>query len=112
LVQRHFKPLVCSCCFHLPEKKAGFHRQEIADTVLACYIPLVKNGGVGESITLKVPKDIVITKVEIANITGQLIKEINNPKSTFSTGKMQSGVYIISLITEEGIIKTERIIKR
>jgi hypothetical protein len=55
-----------------------------------------------ESITLNIPKDI----------TGQLIKEINNPKSTISTGKMQSGVYIISLITEEGIVKTERIIKR
>jgi hypothetical protein len=65
-----------------------------------------------ESITLNIPKDIVITKAEITNITGQLIKEINNPKSTISTGKMQSGVYIISLITEEGIVKTERIIKR
>lgn len=63
-------------------------------------------------ITLEVSNDIVITKAVITNIAGQLVKEVENPSNTISTSELRSGVYFISLQTEDGIAKTERIIKK
>jgi hypothetical protein len=63
-------------------------------------------------ITLSVSNNVVITKAVITNIAGQLIKEVINPDNTIPTSELRSGVYFISLHTEDGIAKTERIIKR
>jgi hypothetical protein len=63
-------------------------------------------------ITLSVSNDVVITKVVITNIAGQLVKEVINPNNTIPTSELRSGVYFISLHTVDGIAKTERIIKR
>ncbi len=63
-------------------------------------------------ISLNVSNDVKITKAVITNIAGQLVKEIINPNNTISTSELRSGVYFISLHTEDGVAKTERIIKR
>lgn len=63
-------------------------------------------------ITLNVPNGIKIEKAVITNITGQLVKEVIDPDNKFTTGELYKGVYLIYLQTQNGIIKTERIIKR
>jgi len=63
-------------------------------------------------ISLSVSNDVKITKAVITNIAGQLVKEVINPNNTISTSELRSGVYFISLHTEDGVAKTERIIKR
>jgi hypothetical protein len=59
-----------------------------------------------------VSRDVEITKAVITNIAGQLVKQVDYPENTIRTDELRSGVYFISLQTEEGIAKTERIIKR
>jgi hypothetical protein len=63
-------------------------------------------------ISIRVSSDVVLTKAVITNTAGQLVKEVINPSSTIATGDLRQGVYVISLHTEKGIAKTERIIKR
>jgi len=63
-------------------------------------------------IKLEVSSDVTITKAVITNMAGQKIKEVINPDNTIPTSELRSGVYFISLHTEDGIAKTERIIKR
>ena len=63
-------------------------------------------------VAFRVAGQVEISKAVITNIAGQLIKEVINPDNTISTTELRSGVYFISLHTEDGIAKTERIIKR
>jgi hypothetical protein len=53
-----------------------------------------------------------LTRVVISNIAGQRVIDVEYPNSEIRTNNLVSGVYLISLITEEGIAKTERIIKK
>jgi len=53
-----------------------------------------------------------LTRVVISNIAGQRVIDIEYPNSEIQTANLVSGVYVISLFTETGIVKTERIIKR
>nr|MDA3816431.1 Ig-like domain-containing protein [Prolixibacteraceae bacterium] len=59
-----------------------------------------------------VSRDVEITKAVITNIAGQLVKQVDYPANTIQTNELRSGVYFISLQTEQGIAKTARIIKR
>jgi len=63
-------------------------------------------------INIKASSDVVLTKAVITNIAGQLVKEVINPTNSIATSELSNGVYFISLHTEDGIAKTERIIKR
>lgn len=63
-------------------------------------------------INIKVSSDVVITKAVITNIAGQLVKEVINPDNSIATSDLRDGVYFISLHTEKGVAKAERIIKR
>ncbi len=53
-----------------------------------------------------------LTRVIVHNIAGQKVIDVEYPEHTISTSKLVSGVYLISLINEDGIAKTERMVKR
>jgi hypothetical protein len=53
-----------------------------------------------------------LTRVVVVNIAGQRVIDIEYPNREIRTANLVSGVYVISLYTEEGITKSERIIKR
>ncbi len=53
-----------------------------------------------------------LTRVIVSNIAGQRVIDIEYPGHEIRTANLVSGVYIISLYTEDGRAKTERMIKR
>jgi len=53
-----------------------------------------------------------LTRVVISNIAGQRVMDIEYPNNEIRTANLVSGVYIISMFTEDGIAKSERIVKR
>jgi hypothetical protein len=53
-----------------------------------------------------------LTRVVISNIAGQRVMDIEYPTREIRTANLVSGIYVISLYTENGIAKTERMIKR
>jgi hypothetical protein len=53
-----------------------------------------------------------LTRVVVSNIAGQRVIDIENPTREIRTANLVSGIYVISLYTESGIAKTERMIKR
>jgi hypothetical protein len=53
-----------------------------------------------------------LSRVVISNIAGQRVIDIKYPKSEIRTAKLVSGVYIVSMYTENGIAKSVRIVKR
>jgi hypothetical protein len=53
-----------------------------------------------------------LTRVVVHNIAGQRVIDLKYPNHTISTSNLVSGVYLISLINEDGIAKTERMVKR
>lgn len=53
-----------------------------------------------------------LTRVIVSNIAGQRVLDIEYPGHEIRTANLVSGVYIISLYTEDGRAKTERMIKR
>ena len=53
-----------------------------------------------------------LTRVVVVNVAGQRVIDIEYPDREIRTANLVSGVYVISLYTENGIAKTERIIKR
>ena len=53
-----------------------------------------------------------LTRVIVSNIAGQRVLDIEYPGHEIRTANLVSGVYIISLFTEDGRAKTERMIKR
>ena len=53
-----------------------------------------------------------LSRVMIANITGQLVVDKKYPGAEINTSRLISGIYIISLFDEKGLVKTSRIIKR
>ncbi len=53
-----------------------------------------------------------LTRVVISNVAGQRVMDIEYPNKEIRTANLVSGVYIISMYTENGIAKSERIVKR
>jgi hypothetical protein len=53
-----------------------------------------------------------VTRVVINNIAGQRVIDIEYPNREIRTANLVSGIYVISIYTEDGIAKTERMIKR
>ncbi|MDB4584233.1 Ig-like domain-containing protein [Draconibacterium sp.] len=53
-----------------------------------------------------------LTRVVVSNIAGQRVIDVDYPENQIRTDNLVSGIYIVSLITEDGIAKTEKIIKK
>jgi hypothetical protein len=53
-----------------------------------------------------------LSRVTITNIAGQRVMDIQYPERVIRTSNLVSGVYVITLFTEEGIAKSERMVKR
>ncbi len=53
-----------------------------------------------------------VSRVVVSNIAGQRVIDIEYPTREIRTANLVSGIYIISLYTENGVAKTERMIKR
>jgi hypothetical protein len=53
-----------------------------------------------------------LTRVTVTNIAGQRVMDIQYPERVIRTTNLVSGVYVVTLFTDEGIAKSERIVKR
>ncbi len=53
-----------------------------------------------------------LSRVIISNITGQQVVDLKYPGSEINTSRLISGVYIISLFDEKGLVKSSRLVKR
>ncbi len=53
-----------------------------------------------------------LTRVIITNIAGQRVMDVKYPEREIRTGNLVSGVYLVSMFTESGLAKTDRIVKR
>ncbi|RIH66097.1 T9SS C-terminal target domain-containing protein [Mariniphaga sediminis] len=52
-----------------------------------------------------------LTRVVISNIAGQRVLDIEYPDREIRTANLKTGVYVVSLFTNDGLAKTERIVK-
>lgn len=53
-----------------------------------------------------------LVRVVISNIAGQRVIDVEYPAREIRTQSLVSGVYLVNLFTEKGLVKTERIVKR
>ncbi len=53
-----------------------------------------------------------LTRVTVTNIAGQRVIDVQYPERVIRTSNLVSGVYVVTLFTETGIAKSERIVKR
>lgn len=53
-----------------------------------------------------------LTRVTVTNIAGQRVLDVQYPEKVLRTANLVSGVYVVTLFTEDGIAKSERIVKR
>ncbi len=53
-----------------------------------------------------------LDRIVISNIAGQRVLDIENPTHEIRTGNLVTGVYVVTLISNDEIVKSERIIKR
>jgi hypothetical protein len=53
-----------------------------------------------------------LTRVVLTNIAGQRVLDIEYPSYEIRTGNLVTGVYVVTLIADGEIVKSERIIKR
>jgi hypothetical protein len=53
-----------------------------------------------------------LTRVTVTNIAGQRVMDVQYPERVIRTANLVSGVYVVTLFTEDGIAKSERIVKR
>ena len=53
-----------------------------------------------------------LTRVTVTNIAGQRVIDVQHPERVIRTSNLVSGVYVVTLFTEEGIAKSERLVKR
>jgi hypothetical protein len=53
-----------------------------------------------------------LTRVVLTNIAGQRVLDIEYPSYEIRTGNLVTGVYVVTLIANDKIVKSERIIKR
>jgi hypothetical protein len=53
-----------------------------------------------------------LTRVTLTNIAGQRVIDVQYPERVIRTANLVSGVYVVTLFNENGIVKSERIVKR
>ncbi len=53
-----------------------------------------------------------LSRIVISNVAGQRVKDIVNPDQVISTRALRSGIYFITLVKGDAVVKTERIVKR
>jgi len=61
---------------------------------------------------IKVDNYDKLSRVVITNIAGQRVLDIEYPSYEIRTGNLVTGVYVVTLIKDNSIVKSERIIKR
>jgi hypothetical protein len=61
---------------------------------------------------IKIDNAEKLSRVVISNAVGQRVIDVVNPGREVRTPNLVSGVYIISLFSDDVIVKTERIVKR
>jgi hypothetical protein len=61
---------------------------------------------------LNIDNNSKLTRLTITNIAGQRVMDVQYPESVIRTTNLVSGVYVVTLFTEDGIAKSERIVKR
>jgi hypothetical protein len=61
---------------------------------------------------IKVDNYDKLDRVVVTNIAGQRVLDIENPSYEIRTGNLVTGVYVVTLIQNNNIVKSERIIKR
>jgi hypothetical protein len=65
------------------------------------------------NVQIKGNEDNKLTRVVVSNIAGQRVIDIEYPGQEIrGTRNLVSGVYVVSMFTEDGLVKTERMIKR
>jgi len=53
-----------------------------------------------------------LTRVTLTNIAGQRVIDVQYPERVIRTANLVSGVYVVTLFNESGIVKSDRIVKR
>ncbi len=53
-----------------------------------------------------------LERVMITNIAGQTVKVVTNNLNQIDTNELRTGYYFVTLYSNEGVVKTERIVKR
>lgn len=53
-----------------------------------------------------------LTRVVVSNIAGQRVIDVEYPEQTIRTEGLVSGLYFVSMFTEEGIVKTSKLVKK
>ena len=53
-----------------------------------------------------------LSRIVISNVAGQRVKDIVNPSDRIATNEFRSGIYFITLVKDDVVVKTERIVKR
>ncbi len=102
-----------------------------ADTAADCMditVPLATNVGIGDSqvqnefnmypnptsnvLNIKGLEDI--TRVEVYNTVGQQVNAIENVSNTvrFETGNLETGIYFVNFYSQEGVVTTQKFLKR
>lgn len=61
---------------------------------------------------IKIDNHNKISRVVVSNIVGQHVIDIKYPEAKIQTGELTTGVYIVSLIADDKIVKSTRLIKR
>jgi hypothetical protein len=61
---------------------------------------------------IKIDNNDKLTRVVITNIAGQRVMDVEYPSYEIRTANLVSGVYVVIMCTEDGLAKTERIVKR
>ncbi len=61
---------------------------------------------------IKIDNHDKLNRVVVTNIAGQRVIDIEYPSHEIRTANLVSGVYVVSMFTEDGLAKTERIVKR
>jgi len=61
---------------------------------------------------VKIDNGQKLDRVIVSNIAGQRVLDIVNPSNEIETGNLVTGVYVVTLISNGEIVKSERIIKR
>jgi len=61
---------------------------------------------------LQIQNNDKLTRMTITNIAGQRVMDVQYPERVIRTENLVSGVYVVTLFTQDGIAKSERIVKR
>ena len=96
---------------------------------LDIYVPLATNVGIGDgnsvqnefnmypnptSNVLNIEGLEDITRVEVYNTVGQQVNAIENVSNTvrFETGNLETGIYFVNFYNQDGVVTTQKFLKR